>query len=139
MRNKKNDDEDFGYFNDFISASGGTPDWDKPEPEDENKEDDFIGDEEPCWMFSTIASIIMNSNKPFGMNFESDKIEEFLKARGYKIIEKYNEDLGDSIRVAIKSDQSHISGDVSDNIRTVFSREVQDILLGWLLKIGGKK
>lgn len=132
MRNKNNDNEDFGYFNDFIEASGGVPSYDDPDSNSEESDEE----DEGCWMFSTIASIIMNSNKPFGMNFESDKIEGFLKARGYKIVERYNEDLGDNIRVAIKSDSTHISGDMSDNIRTVFSREVQDILLGWLLKIG---
>ena len=70
----------------------------------------------------------------------NEKIEKFLKARGYNIFDKYFSHIDDSIKIAIKGDDPDIVPDTPEgakkHIRAVFAEEVQDILLKWLLKIG---
>ena len=60
-------------------------------PEDEDYDIDFYPDseEEDCPYMSLMASIALN-DKPFGILWPKDKIQEFLKARGYKILSRKN-------------------------------------------------
>lgn len=95
-------------------------------------------DGETCEMFDSIVAVSMIP-KPFGFVWDVDKIKEFLVARGYKIFKQpLKEDSGDFFEVAVKSDSLVVPSDVDSNIRSVFDREVQDILLKWLLKIAKK-
>lgn len=106
-------DEDYGV--DFIEPEGGS--------------------EMPC-SFGHIFLNLLKMPKPLGYHFPQDKIVEFLKERGYKIINRYSDTMGEEYPVAIKPGSSYVPGNDYSNVREVFDEEVQDILLKWLLKIG---
>lgn len=148
MRRKfENSDDDY-FFNEEIT---GGPKKNKtseskdtnnlPDPEDDPE---FYEDltSESCWMFDTISTI-MAMDKPFGMLFSMPKIEKFLKARGYEIVDKYFSHLKDTMKLAVKKEEVDIDSlpDTTEtastyHIRGVFTSEIQDILLKWLLKVG---
>lgn len=91
-------------------------------------------EEEPCAVFDAICSMIFMP-KPLGWIWPEDKIEYFLKERGYKIIEKKSKD-DEVIKIAVKPDASCIPDLEHGNLREIFDSECQDILLSWMLKIG---
>lgn len=99
----------------------------------ENEEDYAFypeSDEEPCPFIDLVCSML-GINKPFGFMWEEEKMIEFLKERGYKILERKTND-GTKYKVAGKS---YIPEEEVSNIANVFSSEIQDIILKWLLKI----
>ena len=90
------------------------------------------GEEEDCPFAETIISIALMP-KPFGMTWPSDKMIEFLKKRGYKIFERWDDDEEEEIHVAVKPNEQKLPG--NNNILETFVNEVQDIILNWLSKL----
>lgn len=72
--------------------------------------------------------------KPFGILWKFEKMEEFLKFKGYRIVERTNEN-GDTFTVAVKPNSSYIPNESKSNIVDVFEEEVQSTLLNWLKNI----
>jgi hypothetical protein len=110
-------------------------------PEDEDTGDigfvpDFEDDseEEDCPYLDILASIAFQ-DKPFGILWSKDKVNEFLKARGYKLIDRKNKDTGDEYTIAVKPDSSSIPDDGHGNTKEVFDSEMQDIIMRWILRI----
>ncbi len=106
--------------------------------------DDGFDDDEPCWMFKSIATL-MGLPKPFGMIFPYEKEKEFLEKRGYEVKElKCSTSVNPTgvIKVAVKKGEKINKKDTDEleehNVSKVFIEEVQNIILGWLLKIGGE-
>lgn len=106
-------------------------DYNENEEFDNNEDEEIVFEELDC----PIAGIFSaNLNTPFNIFWPKEKMINFLKERGYKIINKYSEEDGNNIDIAVKLDQSLIPE--TENIKEVFNSEIQDILLKWLLKIG---
>lgn len=112
-----------------------------PDPEDDEIGDaefvsDYFDDDsgEDCPYLNILASIAMN-DKPFGFLWPKDKVKEFLKERGYKILSRKNKDTGEEYEVAVKSDSGSIPNDGHENIKETFDSEIQDIILKWVLRI----
>lgn len=100
-------------------------------------EEDDVLNEEDC-PYSHIFMSLLTMSKPIGFIWEDiDIIENFLKKRGYKIIERTNSK-GNNIKIAVKPSDSCIPNDEFSNLREVFNQDVQNIILSWLLKIGGE-
>ena len=93
--------------------------------------DDFFEDDDSCPMIETVLSAIFIS-RPLGFIWDEDIIIDFLKAKGYKIIERVDED-GESYVVPVKPDSKYIP-EAKNMLRKVFDREIQKTLLTWLLK-----
>ena len=107
--------------------------------DDEKFEDNFDDfDEEDC-PYSHMFLSLLTMPKPFGYYvWDLETIEEFLKKRGYKIIEHKNSE-GEEIKIAIKPTDSRIPDLDYSNLRDVFYEDVQKIILNWLLKIGSEE
>lgn len=133
-----NDDE-----NDNIDHTPGKFDY-----YDEDEFDEIYGDTDPgedeginfeeiegCHMSSFIFNLL-RMPKPLGYLMPQEKMENFLRERGYKIIKRYSDSQEDEYSVVIKPGSSYIPDTDYSNVREVFDEEVQDILLRWLLKIG---
>lgn len=133
-----NDDE-----NDNIDHTLGNFDY-----YDEDEFDEIYGDTDPgedeeinfegiegCHMSSFIFNLL-KMPKPLGYLMPQEKMENFLRERGYKIIKRYSDSQEDEYSVVIKPGSSYIPDTDYSNVREVFDEEVQDILLKWLLKIG---
>ena len=73
-------------------------------------------------------------DKPLGIMWTKDKIVEFLKARGYKILDRKDSNGNDYV-VAVKPDSSSIPDDGCSNIKEMFDAEIQDIFMKWILRI----
>lgn len=140
----RNNDESKS-FNYFPIGGNGDPD---PDPYEDGfpfaGADDGFDDDEPCWMFKSIATL-MGMPKPFGMIFPYEKEKEFLEKRGYEVKElKCSTSVNPLgvIKVAIKSGEKLNKKDTDaleeHSVSKVFVEEVQNIILGWLLKIGGE-
>ena len=122
------------------------------EPIDEDPMEDFCSSSPPmsssspsdvlemsdtCPYFDIMMHTILLS-RPFGIVWDNDKMEKFLSKRGYKIIEKHYTDedrAGETYKVAIKPGYILPIHEVS-NIRETFDSELQDVILGWIDKIG---
>lgn len=103
------------------------PDWDDP---DQHPEED--GDiEEDCPYLGILTALTLQ-DKPLGIMWTADKMMEFLKARGYKLLERKGTG-GNEYIVAVKPSDSSIPD--HSNIKEVFDNEIQDILMKWVLKI----
>ena len=105
------------------------PDWvDDP---DQSPED---GDSEEDCPYLGILTALTLQDKPLGIMWTVDKMMEFLKARGYKLLERKGTD-GNEYFIALKPSDSSIPDSGHSNIKEVFDNEVQDILMKWILKI----
>ncbi len=91
---------------------------------------DIFSNEEDCPMIDTILSAIFVS-RPLGLIWDEDIIVDFLKAKGYKILERVDED-GETYLVPVKSESKYIP-DSRNSLRKVFDREIQVALIKWLL------
>ena len=109
----------------------------------ENPKDDFIrgsslgefdyeDSEEGCDVYEAVMSAIFLS-RPLGILWDEDLIEEFLKTKGYKIIERTDEN-GEVYTVPVKNG-SKIIPDQKNSLRRVFDREIQKTLINWLSKL----
>ena len=100
-------------------------------------EDEDKGQEDDCPYFGIMMHSIFLS-KPFGINWDLDKIEKFLSKQGYRIITRHytdeEHDNSETYKVALKYGME-LPDQEGSNIRDVFCSEVQDILLNWLSKI----
>lgn len=107
--------------------------------EDDNSEDvefipDFDENDDDCPYLSIIASIALN-DKPFGILWPTDKMKEFLKSRGYRILNRKNKDTNEDYELAIKPNSNSIPDDGHSNMKEAFDSEMQDIILKWVLRI----
>ena len=103
----------------------------------EDFERDIMGDEfeEDLWpSVQSLANIIIE-DKPFGMVWPEETMVEFLKKLDYRIVVSESTFDGYPIRIAVKKSDSVVPDLEDSNISSVFSREIQSILLNWLLKI----
>lgn len=114
--------EDDGNEIDFM------PDW-----EDESTIPGENFDEDNCPYMNLIAALVLQ-DKPFGIMWTADKMMEFLKARGYKLIDR-KDSSGDNYTVAVKPSDSSIPDDGHSNIKEVFDSEMQDIIMKYVLRI----
>lgn len=99
--------------------------------------DDEEEDSDSCPYFDIIMHTVLLS-RPFGILWDNDKMENFLKKRGYKIIEKHFSDpdrKSETYKIAIKSGSIKMPTDEVSNIREVFDSELQDVILSWIDKI----
>lgn len=122
---KKEDDNDFPLYD----GKEGNINFDE-------QEDDFDFEPEDlpdCPLTDLVISNMMMS-KPFGIHWDYDKMKEFLVKLGYKIITRYSDCREVEYEVAIKPNSSFIPEDDFSNIKEMFDSEVQDIMIGWLLK-----
>ena len=115
-----------------------------PDPEDDEIGDaefvsDYFDDDsgEDCPYLNILASIAMN-DKPFGFLWPKEKVREFLKARGYKILVRKDKDTGEEYEVAVKSNSDSIPNDGHGNMKETFDSEMQDIILKWVLRIASE-
>ena len=96
-------------------------------------EDDWDGEEEGgCDVYDAVMSAIFLS-RPLGILFDEDLIEDYLRFRNYKIVERTDDD-GEVYTVPVKAG-SKIIPDRRDSLRRVFDREVQETLLAWMKTI----
>jgi hypothetical protein len=72
-------------------------------------------------------------SRPLGILFDEDLIEDYLTSRGYKIVERTDDD-GEVYTVPVKVG-SKIIPDRRDSLRRTFDREVQEALLAWMKTI----
>ena len=101
--------------------------------DDEDDDDGMIPSS--CGMFDLFTEALDNQ-KPFGVDFTQENMENFLRERGYKIIKRYSDTTKKENSIAIKPGSSYIPEDDFSNIEDTFNEEVRNILLKWLLKIG---
>ena len=86
--------------------------------------------------FSEIMYHMLALPKPFGILWDFDKMEDFLKFKGYKIIERTDEESGRTCKMAIKPGDKYIPDfSKGTNILDIFTDEVQDSIINWLKKI----
>ena len=110
-------------------------------PEDEEAGNDNFGfdpefndtEDDNCPYLDLIAAMVLQ-DKPLGIMWTKDKILEFLKARGYKILDRKDSD-GSEYTIAVKPDSSSIPSEGHSNIKEVFDAEIQDIFMKWILRI----
>lgn len=99
---------------------------------DELLEDDE--DEESCPMSSLFK--VMMQTRPFGIEWEKDKVVDFLKQNGYEIHQKKSKIDGSEFTLAYKAGVTKPIDEINiTNLSKEFSRTIQDILLKWLLRI----
>ena len=122
---KKEDDNDFPLYD----GEEGNINFDE-------QEDDFDFEPEdlPDYPLTDLVISNMMMSKPFGIHWDYDKMKEFLVQLGYKIITRYSDRREVEYEVAIKPNSSFIPEDDFSNIKEMFDSEVQDIMIGWLLK-----
>lgn len=89
--------------------------------------------EEGCPMTDFVLGILM-LDKPFGILWNNDKMENFLQKRGYKIILRHSDITNQDYKVAFKPEDECIPETDVDNIRDIFNQEIQDVILNILLK-----
>lgn len=107
----------------FLNSENGGEenDW---EDEDEGSS--------PCEVYDAVMSAIFLS-RPLGILWDDDIIEEYLKFRKYKIVERTDDD-GEVYTVPVKVG-SKIIPERRDALRRTFDREVQETLLAWMKTI----
>lgn len=113
-------------------------DWDDDETDgfyDEVPEmmSNLMGDDY-CPAIESIFKLMMKT-RPFGIDWEFDKVLDFLRANGYTICDKMGPG-GNVFKVAVKDGVTKPLSELNNtNISREFSATIQDILLGWLMKI----
>lgn len=122
----------------------------KNENEVTDPQDDFLGgmssednlfdenedDYEYCEIYEAVMKAIFIS-RPLGILWDDDLIENFLVSKGFKMIERIDED-GEVFSVPVKPG-AKIIPDRRDSLRRTFDREIQKTLLKWLLKVESEK
>lgn len=100
--------------------------------ENGGEENDWDGEEGGCDVYDAVMNAIFLS-RPLGILFDEDLIEDYLTCRGYKIVERTDDD-GEVYTVPVKVG-SKIIPDRRDSLRRTFDREVQETLLAWMKTI----
>lgn len=87
-----------------------------------------------CPLAKNAVTLLSTLSKPFGMvTWKKGKIIKFLETRGYTVMPRWDEDESVLHYVATKEEDDCVPE--KENLLEVFSSEVQDILLNWLLRI----
>lgn len=97
---------------------------------------EILGDdyEDSCPVESVYKA--MMQTRPLGIDWEKDKVIDFLKKNGYEIHQKISKIDGSEFTVAYKEGVTDPIEELSmTNLSKEFSRTIQDIILGWLMKI----
>lgn len=76
--------------------------------------------------------------KPFGMTWRIDQMSEFLKKRGYTVLNRFDKKTGNDYVVVVDPKDEYIPEEGVSNIVDVFATEVQKILLNWLINLDKK-
>ena len=102
--------------------------------ENGGEENDWENDDEgsPCEVYDAVMSAIFLS-RPLGILWDDDLVEDYLRFRKYKIVERTDDD-GEVYTVPVKVG-SKIIPDRRDSLRRTFDREVQETLLAWMKTI----
>ena len=100
--------------------------------ENGGEENDWESDGSPCEVYDAVMNAIFLS-RPLGILWEESMIEKFLQAKGYKIVERTDDD-GEVYTVPVKVG-SKIIPERRDALRRTFDREVQETLLAWMKTI----
>lgn len=95
---------------------------------DENNNESLLD----CPISKILLPLLLASSKPFGMLWPDDTMKDFLKQIGYRLVPITTEE-GFQIDVAVKDNDNSIP--TVPNIKDVFEKEVQDIILKELIKI----
>lgn len=104
--------------------------------EGDYEDEEYDIENEGCEYAGMLSELVLMP-KPFGMTWGREQMEDFLKKRGYKIISRYSEARGSNYPYVLREDDDLIpKNDGKSNIVEVFSDEIRDIILSWLLKIG---
>lgn len=90
------------------------------------------GTEENCPLAEMTLMLTLMS-RPFGMDWPEDKMIKFLKARGYTIVNRFNENTMLEYCIAVPKDSDFIDEPGKSNIKQTFISEMQDIILEKLL------
>lgn len=78
-----------------------------------------------------------SEDKPFGFYWEDEEMKSFLESRGYRIATfPPSSDDEEEIYVAYKKGDKLAPEPDPFSLRDTFNKEVKNILLKWLLKIG---
>ena len=78
----------------------------------------------------------IQKTKKFGIEWEKDKVVDFLKQNGYEIHQKKSKIDGSEFTLAYKAGVTKPIDEINiTNLSKEFSRTIQDILLKWLLRI----
>ena len=117
IQDDDNSEEEFEFYPDFDMGDG-----------------DVNNEEEDCPYLGIITALALQ-DKPFGFLWPKDKMTEFLKARGYKILDRKNKDTNEEYSIAVSSNSSSIPDEGRSNIKEAFDSEMQDIILKWVLRI----
>ena len=96
------------------------------------------GDGEGSGMCPEVENIlpILFTPKPFGLFWKKEKMVRFLKNRGWKVAERFDDDEKVYYQVAYKAGDRNLPEE--DNIIDTFEEEVQDSIIE-LLTNGNKK
>lgn len=100
--------------------------------ENGGEENDWDGEEGSCDVYDAVMSAIFLS-RPLGLIFDDDLIEDYLQSRGWKIVERTDDD-GEVYTVPVKVG-SKIIPERKDALRRTFDREVQETLIAWMKTI----
>lgn len=96
--------------------------------------DNIFGDEDEECPLPKMVMGFLSLPRPLGILWPIEKIKKFLKARGYLLLERIDPETEELITVACKSNDEIIPE--TGNLVEIFTSEVEDILMDWLLKIG---
>ena len=92
---------------------------------------------ETCPWYEMLSRLIM-CPKPFGMPWSRDQMCDFLKRRGYRIVNKFNEKKRESFPVVVRPDSESIPELEETNLGDIFATEIQNIILNWLVDLDRK-
>ena len=148
-KKKDEEDEEFKSFMKFLQSGGldgkgieddNTKVEDYSE-DDEDDDEDFGCDCDLCFDKVSPLAALLTISKPFGMAWTDENIEHFLDKRGYVILHLKNS-TGMLCHIALKKSDSALIPDTDEaianclSVHQVFEKEIQSILIDWLLKIG---
>lgn len=109
-----------------------------PDSEDDELDDEFMfsppEDDDEC-PYGNMLMALAFQDKPFGILWSKDKVFEFLKARGYKLLDRKNKETGEEYTIAVKSGSPNIPDSGYGNTKETFNNEIQDIIMKWILRI----
>lgn len=154
-KESEKDNNTSSTFSDMLSglfeepSFAGNFEGDYDDEEDDFEDEDEDGDEdsvdsvfrlvlggEGVEMCPPVESILkyLTQTRPFGIEWEMDKVIKFLRDNGYTIYKKKNS--GGEFMVAYKKGKTDSAEKIGkNNLGEEFSSVIQDILLGWLNKI----
>jgi hypothetical protein len=103
-----------------------------------NKDDEIFNKDilpdNDCPLAKNAVTLLGTLSKPFGMvTWKKGRIIEFLENRGYTVMPRWSEEESILHYVATKDESDCVPE--KENLLEVFSDEVQNILLDWLLRI----